>query len=46
VYDNWDDISDSVKHGWDDFMDTTEDVIHNIGDAFCGTASNLGTIFG
>lgn len=46
VYDNWDDISDSVKHGWDDITDKAGKALDNIGDAFCGFAGNLGTIFG
>lgn len=46
VYDNWDDISDSVRHGWDNITDKVGEAFDNIGDAFCGTAGNLGTIFG
>lgn len=46
VYDNWDDISDSISEGWNSFTDMVGNAADNIGDAFCGFADNLGTIFG
>lgn len=44
VYDEY--LSEGVHKIWDNITDKAGEALDNIGDAFCGTAGNLGTIFG